>query len=147
MLASSAPLLCVQGTVCRQPARILLDCGSSGDFINSAFVQRHSLITQSNSSQQVKMANGSIVSTEGELSQARLHIDSFSDSVTLTSLPLHCQYDVILGMPWLRRHNPQIDWQQSTIELREEKTKQKHVLDASLFFPCLPSLFSQFYQS
>ena len=130
-LQPSQQLLRVQGTICRKPATILIDCGSSGDFIDAAFVRRHQLVIQPSSSQQVKMANGSEVPTEGELSQARLHIDSFGDSVTLTALPLHCQYDAILGMPWLRRHNPHIDWQQSTIELKQKDSQQTHTVDAS----------------
>ena len=34
---------------------------------------------------------------------------AYRERVTLTVLPL-TTYEVILGMPWLRYHNPVIDW-------------------------------------
>jgi hypothetical protein len=128
---ASAQLLRFQGTICRKPALILIDSGSTGDFVSQAFIHRHDLVTQPISPQQVTVANGASINTKSELHQARLHIDSFTDSVTLTALPLDCPYDAILGMPWLRRHNPHIDWQQSRLEFQQQPNESARVDAAS----------------
>jgi hypothetical protein len=125
----SRQLLCLRGTICRHAAVFLVDSGSSGDFVSSDFVHRNHLFTETLSSQQqVKLADGSSVSTHVHVPHARLRVDSFTDSLALTALPLHCQYDAILGMPWLRKHNPHINWQEGTISIQHGATQQIHTL-------------------
>ena len=33
-------------------------------------------------------------------------------------------HQIILGVPWLRRHNPSIDWKKGTVQFRKEITEE-----------------------
>ena len=39
----------------------------------------------------------------------------FDSKEELIELPLSCHYDIILGMPWLERHQPWIDWRSKEV--------------------------------
>ena len=128
--APNEPLIKLQGTLCGKPATLLLDCGASGDFVSSRFIAQHALSTlPASSSRAVKLADGSIHSSAHVLAAAPLTISSLSDSLTLTVLPL-AGYDAILGMPWLKRHNPHIDWRSQAVTLPSLAARQAAVLHA-----------------
>ena len=60
-------------------------------------------------------------------------------------------YDVILGLPWLRRHQPQIDWsgskvlftskhcQNHCLDLSPQNQPDQHLLPSSTTLPALPA--------
>ena len=128
--APNAPLIQLRGTLCGKPATLLLDCGASGDFVSKQFIAKHALSTlPSCSSRAVKLADGSIHSSAHVLAAAPLTISSLSDTLTLTVLPL-AGYDAILGMPWLQRHNPHIDWQSQAVTLPSLDARHAAVLHA-----------------
>ncbi len=65
------------------------------------------------------MANGSHARLVDEcLSEIPLKIGQHEETVTLdiTDLP---KYDVVLGMAWLHRHNPTINWKTRTLEFTQ----------------------------
>ena len=41
---------------------------------------------------------------------------SYNDKITFTVFPLS-KYDAILGMPWLQRHNPKIDFKNKSVQI------------------------------
>jgi hypothetical protein len=45
-----------------------------------------------------------------------IRIGGLTESVELAIIPL-VGYDVILGIPWLQRHNPSIDWASYSISV------------------------------
>ena len=67
----------------------------------------------------VTLADGSTQPSGAIVSAAQLRIDSYVDELDLVSLPL-AGYDIILGMPWLHRYEPQIDWRTHRIEFEDE---------------------------
>ncbi len=97
----------------------LLDSGAVGNFIDSEFVgQLHLELTPCNSSLAVKALDGR------PLDKGR--ILRLTESVTLRIGTLHSEriqfyvirsptHPLILGLPWLRTHDPQISWREGQI--------------------------------
>ena len=105
----------MHGHLQNKPAKILLDSGSSGNFVSSEFVSKHGLKTvPSSRPSTVKLADGSSHSISLVLSSASLSIPPLNDKQTLAVLPIP-GFDAILGMPWLEQHNPHIDWRKKEV--------------------------------
>ncbi len=97
----------------------LLDSGAAGNFIDSEFVgQLHLELTPCNSSLAVEALDGR------PLGKGR--ILRLTESVTLRIGTLHSEriqfyvirsptHPLILGLPWLRTHDPQISWREGQI--------------------------------
>ena len=116
----SRKLITLQGSIHGQPASFLIDSGSSGDFISSAFVKKHSLPHQSLSQREsITLADGTEQFAYGCTPKARVSIDSYKDGLDLTILPLS-SYDAILGMPWLEQVNPDVDWRAKKLAFRTQ---------------------------
>jgi len=91
------------------PARAMLDCGGQGSFINDKFSQNHQLPRES------KQFPVSLVLADGSSSRAGaiteynpilLRTATNEEPFCLDIAPI--SYDLILGMPWLRLHNPAV---------------------------------------
>ncbi len=97
----------------------LLDSGASGNFIDSEFVgQLHLVLTPCNSSLAVEALDGRPLGKGGIL--------RLTESVTLRIGTLHSEsiqlyvirsptHPLILGLPWLRTHDPHISWREGQI--------------------------------
>jgi hypothetical protein len=104
--------------------RVLLDSGADGCFVNRSLVEKLNLTTQL-LDEPIPVRNA-----DGTLSQGG-PIEDYID-VTLFAPPsfrdrLHLEvatlvYDVILGLPWLRRLNPPVNWKEGTMELLRDTT-------------------------
>ncbi|MGN6618758.1 MAG: reverse transcriptase family protein, partial [Ilyomonas sp.] len=89
----------------------LLDSGASGNFISRSYVNKNKLLCkplQGCASTMVKLANGHVENIS-ECVYGQLIIDGRDESIMLTVIELD-GYDIILGMPWLVKHNPCVDW-------------------------------------
>ncbi|WVZ87398.1 hypothetical protein U9M48_034038 [Paspalum notatum var. saurae] len=99
-----------QGSIKRFPAFILIDSGSSGNFVSEQFA---SLLPNWNLLSQpveVRVANGSVILCTHEISHCKVVINGHAFDITLKILPLQC-YDVILGIDWLEQYSPmQVHW-------------------------------------
>ena len=96
-------------------AKVLIDCGSTTDFISKRFVHKNNIPTvNTDQCQVVKLADGSKQLTCKIVEQFPLFISSRSMKANLLVLPIE-NYDIILGMPWLRKHNPIIDWSTNSL--------------------------------
>ena len=105
------------------PARVLIDSGSSGNFISADFVARHRLNTVATADQHVvTLADGTEQRTAAMVKQADLSVAHYKGHEDLIVLPLQ-QYDCILGMPWLAKENPSIDWQKRTLTVTNAEGK------------------------
>lgn len=108
------PLLKFHGEVRGKEALIMLDSGSSSNFVAADFVRKHHLRTRRLTEEQsVTLADGKEYRVREALMDARVSWEGWEGKVTLLVLPL-MHNDVILGMAWLARYNPQIDWRRGT---------------------------------
>ena len=127
-------LIMLDGTLAGKPARFLLDSGASHLYVSKAFVTKHSLSTVATDDDSsvrltVTLADGSVIPSDGALESAAVRISTYSDDLDFAVTSLTLKYDAILGMSWLRRFNPIIDWSVGTISF--VRGASSHVLQPS----------------
>lgn len=105
----------MRGTIDGYPARVLIDCGASCNYISERLVSRYQLRTKTfHPPLTIELADGSQSKTSEELLKQRVVLPGFNGRVDLVITTLN-QYDVILGIPWFKAYQPLIDWQQGRI--------------------------------
>ena len=112
-------LLRFTGTLAGKKAVFLVDSGASHDFIAQDFVEKHKLETTSSEKEfSVTLADGSKV-TQKLLRTAplKLVVGEFGETQPFTVFSLG-RYDAFLGMPWLSRNNPSVDFSVKEITKR-----------------------------
>ena len=104
------------GRVQKYPTRVLLDSGSTGNFISTQFVAAVGLRVQPDPEwEEVTLADGSKLRTEGRV-QFTLRCGNYKERVLTRVFPdLH--KEIILGIPWLEKANPVIDWTQRRVRV------------------------------
>lgn len=119
--SSSVTPLLFTASLLTHPAQILIDSGSSGNFISSSFIEKHKIKTVKTREQyKVTLADGSVQPSRRKIHSAPLSIEEYNSKEDLIVLPLS-GYDSILGMPWLTKNNPKIDWKNKYVELNTIK--------------------------
>ena len=115
----------ISATIFDQPSTILIDSGSSGNFINEKFISQHKQQTSpTKHTHIVTLADGTQCETKVHLPATPIVLDSkYTTKQDLISLPLD-GYDAILGMPWLKETNPIIDWKTRKITINTLMGKQ-----------------------
>ncbi|GMF54673.1 unnamed protein product [Phytophthora fragariaefolia] len=99
------------------PLRALVDCGASNNFVRlqSLAGLNFEEVELPRSLLEVRLATGVVVRTEKRVVRARFSYEEkkFVDEIIV--LDLDDKFDMVLGMPWLARHDPEIDWAKRTI--------------------------------
>lgn len=96
-------------------ARVLVDCGSTTNFISKRFVLLNHIPTVNTAnSQVVKLADGSVTSTCKLVQSLHMYFNDRDLCESLLVFPID-SFDIILGMPWLKKHNPIINWLTDTV--------------------------------
>lgn len=119
-----AQLLKMEVTVDGRAATALLDCGASGSFADEDFCRANNIpIHRTTKGKRVKLADGTIVHSHGQINTQIQYISTVhercyvhTERLTLRVLKLP-GFNIILGMPWFKRHNPSIDWCQNTVTM------------------------------
>ena len=125
-ISSSLIKLC--GMLNGHVATFLIDSGASGNFVDANFCTQHKLAAHLKAGKlHVTLADGSRITASHTLPHASIHLNSYCDTVDLTCLPLDSA-DVILGMQWLRKYNPHVDWITSTLTFSTPHHTSPHVL-------------------
>lgn len=107
----------VQGHTCRA----LVDSGASRQFISKAFAAKlKGPRVQKSVPDTIKLANGHTVSSD-HVRRLPFSLSSYSDSDTFHEVDLE-GFDLILGGPWLKRINPDINWKTGTLRVKHGGT-------------------------
>jgi gag-polyprotein putative aspartyl protease len=107
-------LVKLEGTVDKHRAIVMVDSGSTGDFISEKLVQSCKLYSgKYESAKTVWLADGKEHIIQSYI-DSTIKLGDLIERIELAVIPL-VGYDVILGIPWLKRHNPVIDWNTSTV--------------------------------
>ena len=128
---NKAPII-LKGRLDGLEAAILVDSGSSGNFVAKSFVTTNGIKCQkldSNEVRKVRLANGSMEDVN-ERVEAMLNMGTYAERVEFTVIELQT-YDVILGMPWLFEKNPDVDWNQRSVIVADHHTNQNHELKSA----------------
>jgi transposase InsO family protein len=103
----------------------LLDCGASGMFIDRGYVDRNSIPTRK-LQRPIPVLNvdgtpneaGAIKEVVSLVLQYKEHTERALFAVTSLGMQ-----DLILGLPWLKQHNPEVDWQTGEVRMTRCNTR------------------------
>src|ERR1700676_1602617 len=110
----SSELIRIRGYVNRYPAIVMVDGGSTGNFIDSKYVLEHQLHTlKLGEAKSVSLADGRTHLCRSYVT-CNVRMGNLKQLITLNIIPLD-GYDVILGIPWLRLNNPEFNWKAGTV--------------------------------
>ena len=116
-----AGVILLKCTAASHTATALWDTGAEADFVSWLFVEKHGLQSQLTPSQQrVKYADGSVKPARGELVlplRILTHGHAFEQKIRVIVADLQDRFDVVLGTPFCRAHQPRPLWDRMTIEL------------------------------
>ena len=115
----------------------LIDCGASGNFVDPVLLDHHHLTTIPHPTPiQVELIDGSAPSAgpithfyTGLLRCLGSHTETLQFDVTRLA-----HFPMVLGYPWLQRHNPSIDWQAGVLRFTSPHC-QSECLPAALSLP------------
>lgn len=110
----------LQGRIKKQPVSILVDSGSTHSFIDAALVKKLGLVAEVIPPLVVTVADGtqSLVDTACKDIRYDIQGHSFCSNLRLFSLGAS---DMVLGVDWLREHNPvTFDFQEVNIAIQKE---------------------------
>ncbi|GMF47078.1 unnamed protein product [Phytophthora fragariaefolia] len=95
----------------------LVDCGASNNFVRLQSLARLDFedVELPRSLLEVRLATGVVVRTEKRVVRARFSYEEKKFVDELIVLDLDDKFDMVLGMPWLARHDTVIDWAKRTI--------------------------------
>lgn len=101
------------------PVKVLIDSGASENFARSGLISRNAKLNASKRHSDrrvaVRLADGSIRRTQECLLDLRIKFLDFDCMTQFLVLDMDSQYDLVLGMKWLARHQPWIDWRNGTM--------------------------------
>ena len=110
----------------------MLDCGATGNFINSTFASKYNIpLVRKARPIPLFVIDGTPISSGGITHSSVPLLLQFSTPIrheetsTFEIIPMN--FPVILGLPWLQKHNPQVSW--DTFSLRFDSAFcKKHCL-------------------
>ena len=113
--------------VLNQSAKVMIDSGATGNYMNPIFKEQLKILgikkaaPEPISGLNSEDLGGHLTDKLGFVPMAVMgHLESINFNMT----PLG-QYNMILGIPWLRNHNPTIKWKTGEIEFNKCKCPQK----------------------
>lgn len=96
----------------------MIDSGATGNFVSRDLVRSVDLPTRRKEDQyDLQMADGSTLSTgriDEETYSLPVTIQRHHEELTFDVVGMATHY-IILGMPWLKKHNPAINWQKGVL--------------------------------
>lgn len=120
-------VLLLSGVLDDVPMKILIDSGASSNFITPNILdqaqKQPEVITEPID---VTLGNGSTTQVYQVIKDLVVCIDTTTvlpTTVSFCVFPIQ-HYDAILGMPWLQRYNPTIDWRNRTLQIPGQSSVQ-----------------------
>jgi len=101
----------------------MIESGATEDFIDKRFCNKYNIrTTQAKKIREVCLADGRPIAMGPITHTVKVPMDISSHrefaTFQVAKLP---NYEVILGMPWLKQHSPRIDWGQGKITFESER--------------------------
>jgi len=101
----------------------MIDSGATEDFIDREVCNKHRIkMIKAKNPREIYLADGkpSTMGPVTHLMKVTMDISSHMDLATFQVVNFQ-NHEVILGMPWLREHNPTIDWNDKRITFNSER--------------------------
>ncbi|KAF1319736.1 reverse transcriptase, partial [Globisporangium splendens] len=106
------------------PLRALVDTGASNNFVRNEVIVRHGVFVPDAYEEKtmiVRLANGSTVKMPKRVVRLAIKCEDFRGEDEFILLDLDDEFDIILGMPWLKRYQPSIDWMNMKISVGKSR--------------------------
>jgi len=101
----------------------MIDSGAPEDFIDREVCNKHgNKMIKAKNPREIYLADGkpSAIGPVTDMTKVPMDISSHRELATLQVTNIQ-NHEVILGMPWLREHDPTIDWNDKRITLNRER--------------------------
>ena len=102
---------------------VMIDSGATSSFIDIKFIKENNILTELKEIPiQLKVIDGRKISSGNVTTQTKqinLQINNHYEKITLDITKLG-KYPIILGIPWLKQHNPLIHWNDHQLELTSD---------------------------
>jgi len=101
----------------------MIDSGATEDFIDTEVCNKHRIMMiKAKNPREIYLADGkpSAMGPVTHITKVPMDISSHRELATFQVANLQ-NHEVILGMPWLREHNPTIDWNNKRITFNSER--------------------------
>ncbi|KAG4225239.1 hypothetical protein PC116_g26320 [Phytophthora cactorum] len=97
--------------------RALVDSGASNNFVRQQSLPKLNFedVDTPRSVLEVRLATGATVRTEKRVVRVRFSYKHRVFVENLIVLDLDDKFDLVLGMPWLARHDPVVNWEKRTL--------------------------------
>jgi hypothetical protein len=95
----------------KERTQALLDSGVMGNFIHPRYVQERSLITMKRVPLTINNVNRHLLTQVDRQVKLDLLIGEHYETIIFDVTPLG-GHNMVLGLPWLHRHNPQVNWEE-----------------------------------
>ncbi|KAF1313131.1 putative retroelement, partial [Globisporangium splendens] len=102
------------------PLRALVDTGASNNFVRNEVIVRHKVPmpdANEDKTMVIRLANGSTVKMPKRVVRLAIKCEDFRGEDEFILLDLDDKFDIILGMQWLKRYQPSIDWMKMKISV------------------------------
>ena len=98
----------------------MIDSGATGNFMATRFVKRHGIATREKHEgyELIAVDGSSLPDVDSETIPLPLALQRHHEEITLDVTDM-ASHDVVLGMPWLRKHNPIIDWRRGVLRFEQ----------------------------
>ncbi|KAF1332749.1 reverse transcriptase, partial [Globisporangium splendens] len=106
------------------PLRALVDTGASNNFVRNEVIVRHKVPmpdANEDKAMVIRLANGSTVKMPKRVVRLAMECEDFRGEDEFILLDLDDKFDLILGMPWLKRYQPSIDWMKIKISVDKSR--------------------------
>ena len=104
---------------------ILIDSGASRNFLSQRIAEElelHAERPKSKNDFTLHLADGTTRKSPGIVTNVKLHINGHEEILRFNLAEIE-RDDVILGKPWLFKHNPQVDWRKNTVSFTSKSGK------------------------
>jgi hypothetical protein len=105
------------GTINKQPARILLDSGATDSFISEEFACSLGVKTVPSTTLTVETGDGHLCTIRGT-TKVQITIQKYNDYCKLNIMPMSDTFDVVLGTDWLKTRKVCLDYSNERVHLR-----------------------------
>lgn len=109
----------IKAHILQKPVSVLIDSGCTGIFMSPLCAQWIKIRPiQKLEIQPVLGLHGEVLSNgiTHESGNQVLNIKGHVEVINFNVMPLG-KYDIVLGIPWLKKHNPEVDWRTGKLEL------------------------------
>lgn len=110
-------LVTLEGVMLGRKCVVMVDSGATNNFVSTHWIKgKDQIPVQVSDGPSVQLADGTMYKCSQVLPSVELQINHYKCMLSAYVFPLK-SFDVILGTPWLKEVNPDIDWRRGIVEI------------------------------